>query len=65
VSDKEIAEAMVFTLETHHLVVEGGGAVGIAALLHKRASNLGRNVVVVVSGSNVGIPLLLEVAKER
>ena len=59
VSDEEIAEAMRFALKAHHLVVEGGGAVGIAALLHRRVSRVGRNVVVVLSGSNVSLPLLL------
>jgi len=62
VSDEEIAAAMAFALEQHHLVVEGGGAVGIAALLHQRATGLGHNIAVVVSGSNVGLPLLLKVA---
>jgi threonine dehydratase len=62
VSDEEIAAAMAFALEQHHLVVEGGGAVGIAALLHQRATGLGHNIAVVVSGSNVSLPLLLKVA---
>jgi len=62
VSDEEIAAAMAFALEQHHLVVEGGGAVGIAALLHQRATRLGHNVAVVVSGGNVSLPLLLKVA---
>jgi threonine dehydratase len=62
VSDEEIAAAMVFALDQHHLVVEGGGAVGIAAILHQRATGLGHNIAVVVSGSNVSLPLLLKVA---
>ena len=62
VSDEEISAAMAFALEQHHLVVEGGGAVGIAALLHQRAARLGHNVAVVVSGGNVSLPLLLKVA---
>ena len=65
VSDEEIAAGMAFTLAQHHLVVEGGGAVGIAALLHRRMQGVGRNVVVVVSGSNVSLPLLLRVAEEH
>jgi len=65
VSDEEIAGAMAFALEKHHLIVEGGGAVGIAALLHRRASRLGRNVVVVLSGSNVSLPLLFRVTERR
>jgi len=62
VSEEEIAGAMIFALERHHLVVEGAGAVGIAALLYGRVKDIGRNVVVVVSGSNVDLPLLLEIA---
>lgn len=65
VSDEEIATAMAFALEEHHLVVEGGGAVGIAALLHRRVNGLGRNVVVVLSGSSVDLSLLLKVAGKQ
>lgn len=64
VSEDEIAGAMAFMLETHHHVVEGGGAVGIATLLSGRAE-IGRTVAVVVSGSNVDIPLLIKIAQER
>jgi threonine dehydratase len=63
VSDEEIAASMAFALEKHHLVVEGAGAVGIAALLYRRVGEVGRNAVVVVSGSSVGLPLLLKVAQ--
>ncbi len=65
VSEEEIATAMRFALEAHRLIVEGGGAVGIAALLHRKASRLGSNVVVVVSGSNVSLPLLLKIAQKQ
>jgi len=62
VSDEEIAEAMAFALENHHLVMEGAGAVGIAALLNERAKDLGKNIAVVISGGNVEIPLLMRIA---
>jgi len=65
VSEEAIAEAMFFALEKHHLVVEGAGAVGIAAILHRKVRELGRNVAVVVSGSNVEIPLLLKIAQDH
>jgi threonine dehydratase len=65
VSEEEIAAAMAFALQEHHLVVEGGGAVGIAALLHNRAEELGQNVAVVVSGGNANIPLLVEIAQGK
>jgi len=59
VSEEEIAVAMSVTLEKHHLVVEGGGAVGIAALLNQRVRELGRHIVAVLSGGNVDLLLLL------
>jgi len=65
VSEGAIAKAMVFALERHHLVVEGAGAVGIAALLHPRVRDIGHDVAVVVSGSNVEIPLLLKIAQDQ
>jgi threonine dehydratase len=65
VSEGEIGAAMAFALEEHHLVVEGGGAVGVAALLHQKVSDPGSNVAVVVSGSNVSLPLLLQIVGEQ
>jgi threonine dehydratase len=65
VSEEEIAGAMTFALEKHHLVVEGGGAVGIAALLTGKAQRLGAHVAVVVSGSNVEPSLLLKIAESN
>ena len=64
VSEEEIAKAMYFTLESHRLVVEGGGAVGVAALLNEKASHLGKNIVVVLSGGNVSLPTFLEIAEK-
>lgn len=60
--EDEIAAAMRYALLEEHLVVEGGGAVGIGALLHNKASNLGEHVVVVVSGGNVDMQKLLAIA---
>ncbi len=65
VSEEEIAAAMAFALEEYHLVVEGGGAVGIAALMSGKARELGHNVAVVLSGSNVDIPILLKAAQNH
>jgi threonine dehydratase len=65
VSDEEIAEAMLFALEKHHLVVEGSGAVGIAALLHGKVKEPGSRIAVVISGGNVDTPLLLKIAQQQ
>ena len=65
VSEQEIAAAMAFALEHHHLVVEGSGAVGIAALRAGKLQHLGKRVAVVISGANVDMPLLLRIAREH
>jgi threonine dehydratase len=65
VSEDEIAAAMAFALQEYHLVVEGGGAVGIAALLSEKARALGESVAVVLSGGNVDIPILLEATQKH
>ncbi len=59
VDDEEIASAMLFLLEKQKLVVEGAGAVGVAALLHDKLPHLkDKKVAVVVSGGNVDVTLL-------
>jgi len=65
VSEEEIATAMAFALERHHLVVEGSGAVGIAALRSGKIQHLGKHVAVVISGANVDMPLLLRVVQDH
>jgi threonine dehydratase len=63
VSEEEIAAGIAFALEQHHIVVEGGGAVAIAALLHGKVQNVSGPAAVVVSGGNVSIPLLIKIAQ--
>lgn len=59
VDDEEIANAILFLLERQKLVVEGAGAVGVAALLHDKIENLkGKKVGVVLSGGNMDVTLL-------
>lgn len=60
-SEEEIALGMAYAFFEHHLVLEGAGAVGIAALLQNKMSHLGRNVAVVLSGGNVDMPSFLKV----
>jgi threonine dehydratase len=61
VSEAEIRRAMAFAATEHRLVVEGGGAVGIAALLSGRFSGIGEITAVVVSGGNIEAGLLADV----
>lgn len=58
VDDEEIASAILFLMERHKIVVEGAGAVGVAALLHGKAKNLGSKCAVVLSGGNIDVNML-------
>jgi threonine dehydratase len=66
VSEDDVAEAMVLLLERAKLVVEGAGAVGVAALVAGRVSPpASGSTVVVLSGGNVDAGLLAEVARHH
>src|SRR5262245_7525236 len=52
-SDQEVGAAVAFAFRELKLVVEPGGAVGLAALLAGRLDAAGKNVVIVLSGGNV------------
>jgi threonine dehydratase len=62
VSDEEISEAIVLLLERSKLVVEGAGAVGVAALLAGRAGGSGP-AVAVLSGGNIDPTMLISVMR--
>jgi threonine dehydratase len=63
VSEDAIAEAMVWLLERSKLVVEGGGAVGVAALLGGQIKpDANGPTVIVLSGGNVDAGLLAAIA---
>jgi threonine dehydratase len=62
VTDEEISEAIVLLLERTKLVVEGAGAVGVAALLTGKVSGSGC-VVPVLSGGNIDATLLISVTR--
>ncbi|MBO0768565.1 MAG: threonine dehydratase, partial [Solirubrobacterales bacterium] len=70
VSEDQVAEAMVFMLERAKLVVEGAGAVGVAAAL---AGQLAGNqlkaitgtTAIVLSGGNVDAGLLAQITRRH
>jgi len=62
VSDEEISEAIVLLLERTKLVVEGAGAVGVAALLSGKVDGSG-TAVSVLSGGNIDATLLISVMR--
>jgi threonine dehydratase len=62
VSDEEISEAIVLLLERSKLVVEGAGAVGVAALLAGKVGGSGP-AAVLLSGGNIDPTLLISVMR--
>jgi threonine dehydratase len=61
VSEAEIAGAMRWLAEEHHLLVEGSGAVGVAAVLNRRADVGGKRVGIVLTGGNVDMSLFRDI----
>jgi threonine dehydratase len=61
-TDDEISEAIVLLMERTKLVVEGAGAVGLAALLAGRVEGDGP-VGVILSGGNIDASLLITVMR--
>lgn len=58
VREDSIAAAMLLYLERKKLVVEGAGAVGLAALIEERERYRGRRIVLVASGGNIDFTLV-------
>jgi len=59
VDDEEIANAILFLLEKQKLVVEGAGAVGVAAIMHNKIPELqGKKIAIILSGGNMDVTLL-------
>jgi len=62
VREESIKRAMGLLLRYQHQVVEGAGAVGVAAIIEDTERFRGRRVGVVVSGGNVDDSLMKEIA---
>jgi len=66
VAEDDVGEAMVFLLERSKLVVEGAGAVGVAALLGGAVSPSAEGTtVVILSGGNVDAGLLAQIVRRH
>jgi len=65
VTEEEIGAAVLALLESDQLVVEGAGAVGVAALLFEKVDLRGKKVVALLSGGNIDAELLFQIMEER
>ncbi len=63
VNEDEIKNAIRIFLEQHHQVVEGAGAVGLAAVLKYRKMFKGKRTAVVISGGNIDVELLRKIIR--
>ncbi len=61
VEEEEITQAMLLLLERGKLLVEGAGAVGLAAALSGKVSVEGKRVATILSGGNVDTHLIARV----
>jgi len=64
VEENETRAAIRALVETHQIIVEGSGAVGVAALLARKIDLSGKRVVAVLSGGNIDLSLLNEILGE-
>jgi threonine dehydratase len=65
VNEEETAEAMALLLERCKLVVEGAGAVGVAAILNGSVGPAAGTTVAVLSGGNIDATLLAAIARRH
>jgi len=61
VAEEEIANAILLLLEIEKTVVEGAGAVALAALVNARVALPGKTVVLLLSGGNVDVNVVAQV----
>jgi threonine dehydratase len=61
VTDAELAEAIRLILKLTHNVVEGAGALGVAASIKLRDQIKGKRVGVVFSGANIDTAVLARI----
>jgi threonine dehydratase len=58
VEEEEIASGILTLLEKEKTLVEGAGAVAVAALLHRKTGLHNERAVAIVSGGNIDVTLL-------
>lgn len=61
VTEEEIRNTLLQFMETHLLLIEGAAAVAIAAFLKAKKEYVGKNVVIILCGANIGIDTIREI----
>jgi len=63
VTEEEIALGISYAFLKDHYVLEGAAVVGIAALLAGKVKNVGKNVVIITTGSNINNSQFLSIIR--
>jgi len=65
ISEEEIKDGMYYVFDKHRLIVEGGAAVGVGALMHGKINVRGKKVVTLLSGSSIDSEGYIRIIKSR
>lgn len=65
VNEREIAQAMLWLYDQHGIVVEGAGALAVAAFLQQRQTFVGKTVVLLLCGGNISAQQFSRIQQER
>jgi threonine dehydratase len=60
VTEDEIRQTLLEYIDTHHQLIEGAAAVAIASYLKTRENFVGKNIVILLCGANIGVRTLKE-----
>ena len=63
VSENEIKISLIEFINTHHQLIEGAAGVAIASYLKTKEKYIGKNIVIVLCGANIGVEVLKEILK--
>ena len=61
VSESEIKNAIILSLEKHHILIEGAAALSIAAFIKDKQRFAGKNVALIISGKKISLGQLKEI----
>jgi threonine dehydratase len=64
VEERELRSAVRLIAEQHSVLIEGAGALAVAALRRRPDLRRGQTVVLILSGSHIGVPLLTDILKD-
>jgi threonine dehydratase len=61
VSEEEIRKAIIVTMDKHHILVEGAGALAVAVLMKEPELYAGKTVVCVITGARISTDTLRDI----